>query len=121
MPAPVTAPGAVAIIPCVDIDESVAFYARLGFVVVGDYGDYRLLEAPGGLRLHLRSGEEGWVDPPRNPFGIYIYAEDVDALAGKVSELIIGPPPRHMPWGMYEFAVSDPNGTLVRIGRPSAE
>jgi hypothetical protein len=25
--------------------------------------------------------------------------------------------PRLKPWGTYEFAVSDPNGTLVRIGR----
>ena len=27
--------------------------------------------------------------------------------------------PTHKPWGMYEFALSDPDETLVRIGWPS--
>jgi hypothetical protein len=35
-----------------------------------------------------------------------------------VRDLIIEKGPPHMkPWGTYEFAVSDPSGTLVRIGR----
>jgi hypothetical protein len=25
----------------------------------------------------------------------------------------------HKPWGMYEFTLSDPDGTLVRVGRRS--
>ena len=27
--------------------------------------------------------------------------------------------PTHKPWGMYEFALSDPDDTLVRVGWPS--
>ncbi|MBX3562401.1 MAG: glyoxalase [Sphingomonas sp.] len=111
-----TRPGVVAIIPCIDIDESTAFYAKLGFAVESDYGDYRLLEAPDGLRLHLRSGEKGWVEPPRNPFGVYIYVNDVDRLAAQVGGDLIHPP-MMTDWGTYEFALSDPNGTLVRVGR----
>ncbi len=27
--------------------------------------------------------------------------------------------PEHEPWGMYEFSLSDPDETLVRVGWPS--
>ena len=44
--------------------------------------------------------------------------EDVDAVAERVRELIIDPAdPRPKPWGCYEFALSDPSGVLVRVGR----
>ena len=53
-----------------------------------------------------------------NPFGLYLYVDDVDAMAGRVSDLIIeAGDPRAKPWGTYEFAVSDPSGLLVRVGR----
>ncbi len=53
-----------------------------------------------------------------NPFGLYLYVEDVDAAADRVRELIIEKgAPHRKPWGTYEFAVSDPSGTLVRVGR----
>lgn len=109
---------ATAIVPCEDLDISTAFYGRLGFRVVSDYGNYRILEDGCGGHLHLnRVG--GW--PARiedNPFGIYLYVDDVDALADAVRDLIIEPgTPHRKPWGTYEFAVSDPSGLLVRIGR----
>lgn len=111
---------AVAILPCADLDASQAFYERLGFAVASDYGNYRLLDDGRGGRLHLRE-QKGW--PPRieaNPFGLYLYVEDVDVAAERVRELIIEPgTPRRTPWGTYEFAVSDPSGVLVRIGRPA--
>lgn len=109
---------AVPIVPCRNIDASEAFYARLGFALVSDYGDYRILEDGKGWRLHLNS-TPGW--PARvedNALGLYLYVEDVDAVADRVRELIINDDrPRAKPWGTYEFAVSDPSGTLVRIGR----
>ena len=53
-----------------------------------------------------------------NPFGLYLYVEDVDAVADSVRDLIIERgAPHAKPWGTYEFAVSDPSGTLVRVGR----
>ncbi|MCU6453461.1 VOC family protein [Sphingomonas sp. A2-49] len=109
---------AVAIIPCSDIDASVAFYALLGFAVVGDFGEYRILADGRGWHLHLTL-TPGW--PPHieaNPFGLYLYVDDVDAVADRVRDRIIerGAPHRK-PWGTYEFAVSDPSGLLVRIGR----
>jgi len=108
----------VAIVPSNDLDASEAFYRRLGFEVASDYGHYRILADGRGWHLHL-THMPGW--PPTledNPFGLYLYVDDVDAVAARVRDLIIEPgSPNRKPWGTYEFAVSDPSGLLVRIGR----
>jgi catechol 2,3-dioxygenase-like lactoylglutathione lyase family enzyme len=110
-----------AIIPCNDIEASTAFYSRLGLFVFRDHGRYRLLSDGKGWLLHLTSeAPEGWVVPCRNPNGIYLYLEDVDGIAARVSDLMGGAHPEHKAWGMYEFALSDPDGTLVRIGWTSS-
>lgn len=107
---------AVAIIPCDDLDASQVFYGRLGFRPTAAYPHhgYRILHDAQGASLHLSRTEPGWVDPERNAHGVYFHAENVEALAvefgGKVEV---------KPWGLIEFAVSDPNGTLVRIGWPT--
>jgi catechol 2,3-dioxygenase-like lactoylglutathione lyase family enzyme len=113
----------VAIVPTNDLDRSEAFYRRLGFgrrEGEGDFGSYRILSDGAGGHLHLRQAEQGWVEAARNPFGVYLYSEHVDHLARELADEIIEPEgPSAKPWGMYEFAVSDPDGTLVRIGWPS--
>lgn len=108
----------VPIIPTSDLDASEAFYRRLGFDVISDYGHYRILADGQGWHLHL-THSPGWPKTIEdNPFGLYLYVDDVDAVATRVSELIIEKGTPHMkPWGVYEFAVSDPSGLLVRIGR----
>lgn len=107
-----------AILPCHDLDRSTDFYTRLGFDLVSDWGDYRILADGKGWHLHLRAQDMAALQAPHNPFGIYIYVEDVDAVAERVRDLIIEPGTPHLkPWGLYEFAVSDPDGVLVRIGR----
>ena len=109
----------VAIVPCNDIEASTAFYTRLRLRVFSDHGSYRILGDGKGWWLHLSSeAPAGWVVPGRNPNGLYIYCEDIDALATEVADLLIGGRPERKPWGMYEFALSDPDGTLVRIGSP---
>lgn len=108
----------VAIVPSSDLDASELFYRRLGFELVSDYGHYRILEDGRGWHLHLNR-MPGWPKKVEdNPFGLYLYVDDVDAVAERVRELIIEPgTPHAKPWGTYEFAVSDPSGVLVRIGR----
>lgn len=108
----------VAIVPCGDLDASEAFYRRLGFEVSSDYGAYRILEDGSGGQVHLNH-VAGWPeDIEHNPFGLYLYVDDVDAVANQVRELIIeAGDPSMKPWGTYEFAVSDPSGVLVRVGR----
>lgn len=109
---------AVAIVPARDMAASIAFYAKLGFAVEGDHGDYCLLADGRGWEVHLRH-TPGWpATVEDNPVGLYLYVDDVDAIADRVRDAIIEPQGPHVrPWGTYEFAVSDPSGTLVRIGR----
>lgn len=108
----------VAILPSNNLEASRSFYGILGFEMVADYGDYLILADGRGWHLHINR-VRGW--PARvedNPFGLYLYVEDVDAVADRVRELIIEEGAPHLkPWGTYEFSVSDPSGTLVRIGR----
>lgn len=122
---PVTA--LVAILPCRDLDASERFYRRLGFArpeaerrPVGEPDDYRILSDGHGACLHLTRAVEGWLVPGRNPFGLYLSGEHVDALAAEFRGETIEPGgPEHKPWGMYEFSLSDPDQTLVRVGWPS--
>lgn len=104
---------AVAIIPCSDLDASQAFYERLGFAVTSIYDahGYRILHDPHGASVHLTRVEPGWIDPERNTHGLYFYSENVEALAAD-----FGCRAEAKPWGLREFAVSDPDGTLVRVG-----
>jgi hypothetical protein len=116
-----------AILPCNDLDASECFYNRLGFVrsdsqrpAAGEADTYRLLSNGKGGYLHLTDAVEDWLVPGRNPFGLYLYLEDVDALAAEFGDDILGKTaPEHRPWGMYEFALSDPDETLVRVGWPT--
>lgn len=116
-----------AILPCNDLDASEAFYRRLGFIrpaldrpaTAGD-DTYRMLSDGKGGHLHLTDAVEGWLIPGRNPFGLYLYTEDVDELAAAFpGEVLEKNGPEDKPWGMYEFSLSDPDETLVRIGWPS--
>jgi hypothetical protein len=86
----------------------------------GEPDTYRLLSNGKGGYLHLTDAVEGWLVPGRNPFGLYLYLEDVDKLAAEFRNEIIGKTaPEDKPWGMYEFALSDPDETLVRVGWPA--
>lgn len=109
---------ACAILPSSDLDANEAFYRKLGFKVMSDYGHYRILADGNGWHLHLTK-VDGWpAEIGDNPFGLYLYVDDVDAVADRVRDLIIEKGTPHLkPWGTYEFAVSDPSGTLVRVGR----
>jgi hypothetical protein len=110
-----------AILPCNDLDASERFYNRLGFSrpdgdrpSPGESDTYRMLSNGKGGHLHLTDAVEGWLVPGRNPFGLYLHLEDVDALAREFQQR-----PEDKPWGMYEFAMSDPDETLVRVGWPT--
>ncbi len=116
-----------AILPSNDLDASEAFYRRLGFSRPAEdrpadpaEDTYRMLKDGKGGHLHLTNAVEGWLVPGRNPFALYLYTEDVDRLAAEFAgEIIEKNGPEKKPWGMYEFSLSDPDGTLVRVGWPA--
>jgi hypothetical protein len=117
----------IAILPCNDLDASERFYNRLGFTrpdstrpPKGEPDTYRMLTDGKGAALHLTEAVEGWLVCGRNPFGLYRYCEDVDRLATEFAGEIVGNGrPEEKPWGTYEFALSDPDDTLVRAGWPT--
>src|SRR5437764_1464745 len=85
-----------AILPCNDLDTSEAFYNRLGFSrpdadrpAPGEEDSYRMLSDGKGGALHLTDAVEGWLVPGRNPFALYLYTEDVDALAARFPDEVI--------------------------------
>lgn len=109
----------VAVIPCNDLKASEAFYALLGFrreADAADYGDYVMLNDEGGAEIHLTKATEDWLVPGKSPFGIYFYADNVEVLASRLEGRLLHKPKRQ-PWGMFEFAVSDSDENLVRVGR----
>jgi hypothetical protein len=108
-----------AILPCNDLDAAEAFFARLGFKrEQGSLDEYRMLSDGRGAFIHLNRAVEGWLEAGRNPFGLYLYREDVDSAARAFVGETIGEP-RDTPWGMYEFALNGPDDTLVRVGWPT--
>ena len=113
--------GMTAILPCSDLYAAQAFFERLGFRREENSPDeYRMLRDGLGGHLHLTRAVEGWLDPDRNPFGLYLHREDVDRVAAAFAvEIIETEGPSHKPWGMYEFALNGPDNVLIRVGWPS--
>lgn len=115
--------GAVPIVPVSSIKDSLTWYEKLGFVPRtdedGDADNYALLTL-GAVELHLRqvnSSEK--LDAEANANGVYVRVEGLDALhdefKGKGLSSLKGV--QDTQWGMREFALSDPDGTLLRFGQ----
>ena len=67
--------------------------------------------------IHLNRAVEGWLRAGQNPFGLYLYREDIVGLAALFAGEMVGQP-HDMAWGMYEFALNGPDDTLIRVGWP---
>jgi catechol 2,3-dioxygenase-like lactoylglutathione lyase family enzyme len=128
-----------AIFPGRDLNDSLAFYERLGFrIEVYDEG-YGFASRE-RLRLHLRVLPE--LDPFTNNSAVYVDAADVDALhaewlgcglrvvpavevheearrrreagerLGRITEVV-----EAKPWGVREFTILDPDNNQLRFGQ----
>jgi predicted lactoylglutathione lyase len=119
--------GAVPILPSRDLDETLAFYERLGFANRGappGVWDY-LIIGRGHIELHFY--REPDVDPLTTAASCYLRVEDADRLhdewagigvphdAATGSRLVA---PVDTDYGMREFALVDRNGNLLRAGSP---
>ncbi|WP_374834591.1 VOC family protein [Paenochrobactrum pullorum] len=108
----------IAVLPTNDIHASIKFYELLGFKPKGSdvYDGYQVLIDGKGSELHLTVAPEDWLIPGKSPCGVYWYADNVDELAVVASKYALHPP-RKTSWGTYEFALSDPDENLIRVGR----
>lgn len=114
---------AIPILPCRQLDATVAFYGLLGFTLEFEENEpapYAILSL-GGAELHFA----GIADPAQAGLhgACYLRVPDADALhahwraAGVPDEGLprLGPIDDR-PWGMREFALVDPDGNMLRVG-----
>src|SRR5918994_6416347 len=119
---------AVPIMPSKDLDETLAFYERLGFENAGaapSEWNYLIIRR-GTAQLHFYGDPD--VDPLTTSSGCYVFTDDADALYDAWSKIDVPSdpttgsrlqgPPVDTDYGMREFALVDPSGNLVRVGSP---
>jgi len=95
-----------------DADAAVAWYQQLGFVKEWEHRFEAGLPlnvglARGDLKMHLSEH----IGDARPGTLVYIYVDDVDAVAESLGVTEID----EMPWGR-DFQVADPDGNRLRIG-----
>jgi catechol 2,3-dioxygenase-like lactoylglutathione lyase family enzyme len=107
------------ILPARNVDETIRFYERLGFSVVGRFGGKRrylvLMRDDAELHFFLLPS----LDPRTNINGCYLRIADADALYAEWRAVLDGlAPPQDRDWGLREFTLVDPSGNLLRVGSP---
>ena len=108
---------AVPTLPMRDLDETRDFYESVGFETAAIYAaeGYLMVELD-GIELHFFHFPE--IDPKGNYAGAYVYTAALEdafaAFEGAGATILHGIEDK--PWGQREFAVTDPNGNLLRIG-----
>ena len=107
-----------------DVEETAAFYGRLGFDLLARYDEFGptyLLLGRDDVELHFVHTPE--VDPDESSGGCYLRVDDAQAVYDEWASLGLSEirAPRDTPWGMREFFMVDPSGNLIRIGTRVAE
>lgn len=114
---------AIPILPSRSVNDTVAFYKRLGFEGGAHEFDsgYAILRR-GSVELHFFTHRD--LVPAESSAGCYIRVLDVESFFRSClsSQLPFTGIPRmdileDKPWGLREFAVVDPDGNLIRIGQ----
>jgi hypothetical protein len=103
-------------LPSLNLDETMAFYKQLGFVLAHRYGDEYLILHREGVQIHFWPCDNEEVTQNS---GCYVRTPDVKALhaefaaAGveRLSEVEL------KSWKMLEFTLTDSSGNLVRFGQ----
>ena len=115
---------AIPILPSRSLPLTLTFYQRLGFSgTIHPHGQYAILSR-GSLELHFHHHPD--LLPETSSAMCYLRVPDVNLLFSDFSAANL---PAHgipridplslKPWGMLEFAIVDPDGTLLRIGQPA--
>ena len=103
-----------------NIERSLAFYARLGFSKVSKYPDYGIVQRD-GVQIHF------WLcaDPQiARATGCRINVEGIEALYAQFSaQGVIHPnaPLATKPWGLREFSILDADGNLVTFAEAAVQ
>ena len=113
-----------AIMPCADMDRTVAFYTSLGFELQGrwdDFGGYLIFQKD-AVEIHFAHDPNHKAET--SDHAAYIRTNDVDGWSDEIAKL--GLPAEGRPafkpaedkdWGMRELHMLDPDGHLIRVGQ----
>ena len=107
----------IPILPVRNLDAAIPFYGKLGFALASRYGNDYAIVARDGTEIHMRTAPK--IDPRKNECGMYVRIADADALYQECQRNGVPclTPPEDKYWRQREFAVSDPDGNLLRFGR----
>ena len=108
-----------------DLDETLAFYARLGFAPTGRHPEH-------GAATWAEVRRDGitlqfYTEPPHGTPAtpvcsgtLYLHPASVESLAETLRDVVeFAWGPEVMDYGMREFAVRDPNGYLIAFTEPA--
>ncbi|KXK40192.1 MAG: bleomycin resistance protein [Bacteroidetes bacterium OLB9] len=106
-------------LPMRDKNATKDFYlTKLGFIELGDYGDYLLIKKD-GIEIHFFEFKD--LDPKENYGQVYIRTNDIDNLYQSFLDNKIDIHPngklQTKPWGQKEFSVLDPDSNLLTFGQ----
>jgi catechol 2,3-dioxygenase-like lactoylglutathione lyase family enzyme len=94
--------------PVADLEQALAFYARLGFATTTRSGEFAMVERD-GISLHFTVSEGHSV--------CWIGVTTIEALYQQyVPTGAIQSPLTSQPWGMQEFVLCDPFRNLLLFG-----
>ena len=111
------------ILPALNLNETRAFYEKLGFVAWWKGRGPFTYEIVSRGHLVVHFFEEPGLTPGENEATCYWRVKDADRFYQEFARLNLpseGIPrltvPVDQPWGMREFTLVDPSGNLVRVG-----
>jgi uncharacterized glyoxalase superfamily protein PhnB len=103
-----------------DLARTIGWYEEvLGFCCTGREENWCRLERDGVAIMFMRNAQFG---APQATAVQYIYVEDVFELWNRIAGRVKAEwGPEKMPYGMFEFAIRDPDGYLLSFGHESGE
>ena len=106
-------------LPFINKENTLEYYSKLGFELVADHGDY-LIAKYHNLEIHFFRFET--LQTEKSDFMIYLRIDnDIEVFYQNIQDQGVEIHPNGKleikPWGMKEFALIDPNGTLLSFGQ----
>ncbi|MEO7309182.1 MAG: VOC family protein [Chitinophagaceae bacterium] len=106
----------IPVIPSLDLQRSAEFYKTYFDCQADWYDEYVVLHNTDHFSIHIWKSNDPYLCINS---GFYLRVKNVDAMFERLNIPGVIHPNGQLetkPWGMKEFAITDPDGNLVRIG-----
>lgn len=110
---------AIPILPSADFERTMEFWRQLGFEIVERHPGY-LVTAAGDIEVHFSQDRDPALAGVPGAGRAFIHVRDAAALHEKLRSVGVDDlgPVEDQDYGLREFAVTDPDGNLIRFGSP---